>query len=188
MARTLSSAQPERSSGRKPQTARFPHAHRQQRCCRREIQGNKGETVEEHQKAHVRSLNLQSGGHVLSKKSKWLNSSRLWKLAFTAILFCGSLAHNSEASPTVQCDDPQMRITSTRRGFGVDCTAAQSDLESDTAAEANSTCQSLGFDIMCPFSSSSVVIITKACAWNENHLAYRVVGYREFKCAYVIEP
>lgn len=69
----------------------------------------------------------------------------------------------------------------------MDCAAAQSDLESDTRDEANSICQSLGFDIMCPFSSSSTVFITKTCEWNENHLAYKVVGYREFRCADVIE-
>jgi hypothetical protein len=122
----------------------------------------------------------------LSENSKWLISSRMWKLTFTALLLCGSLAYNSEAGPIVFCEpQSQTRTTSTRKGFGVDCTAAQADLESDTRAEADSICQSLGFDIMCPFASG--VFITKTCEWNENHLAYKVVGYREFRCATVSE-
>jgi hypothetical protein len=123
----------------------------------------------------------------LSKNLKWLIGSRVWKLVFTALLLCGSLAHNSEASPTIQCDH-QTRTTSTKRGFGVNCAAAQSDLESDTLAEANSTCQSLGQDYFsCPFSFSTEVVVTKACEWNENHSAYKVVGFRNFQCAYAIE-
>jgi hypothetical protein len=122
----------------------------------------------------------------LSENLKWIIGGRVWKLVFIALLLCGSLAYNSEASPAVQCD-PQAMTTSTSKGFGVDCAAAQSDLGSDTWTEANSICQSLGYDTVCPFSSSSIMVITKVCEWNENHLAYKVVGYRQFRCAYVIE-
>jgi len=119
----------------------------------------------------------------LSEKLKRVIGGRVWKLVFTALLLCGSLARNSEAG--ISCDDPQTKTTSTRAGFGVDCAAARSDLESDTRAEANSVCQSLGYDLSC---IDSLVIITKKCAWNENHLAYKVAGYREFRCAYWIPP
>jgi hypothetical protein len=115
----------------------------------------------------------------LSKKLTWAISSGVWKLAFLVLLLCGVLVPNSEA--LIVCESPSVaRTTSTRAGFGADCTAAQVDLESDTRAEAQAACESLGFDGLC-FGSS--VTVTKACAWNENHIAYRVAGYRTYRCA-----
>jgi len=119
----------------------------------------------------------------LNKKLEWIIGSRIWKFVFIVFLLFGSMVRSSEAG--ISCDDSQTRTTSTRAGFGVDCAAAQSDLESDTRAEANSVCQSLGYDLSCLGSS---VVITKTCAWNQNHLAYKVAGYREFRCAYWIPP
>ena len=116
----------------------------------------------------------------LSEKWTWKIGSRTGKLVFVIALLCGAVVSSSEAR--VICDN-QNRITSTRRGFGADCTAAQADLESDTSAEAQGVCQSLGYDGMCIGSS---VVVTNACAWNENHMAYKVAGYRTYRCATVV--
>jgi hypothetical protein len=97
-------------------------------------------------------------------------------------LLVSATVSNSEAGFVCQVGD---RTTSTRRGFGVDCTAAQADLEADTRAEAEGVCQSLGYDGIC-FGNS--VTVTNACAWNENHMAYKVAGYRTFRCLIVTDP
>ena len=102
----------------------------------------------------------------------------VWKLVFMTLLLCGSLARLSEAETVFSCETEGM-TTSIRSGFGLDCVAAQSDLESDTRAEAQGVCQSSGYDRIC-FNGS--VTVTKACVWNENHMAYKVVGYRTYGC------
>jgi hypothetical protein len=109
-------------------------------------------------------------------------SSWTGKLIIVIILLCGNVASSSEAG--FLCDLHE-RTTSSRRGFGADCTAAQADLEADTRAEAEGICQSLGYDGIC---SGSTVTVTNACAWNENHMAYKVVGYRTFRCMLITDP
>src|SRR3954464_15605935 len=99
------------------------------------------------------------------------------------LLLCGSLARLSEACTDFVCMTDGM-ITSTRAGFGSDCVAAQSDLQSDTQAEAQGVCQSSGYDRIC---FNSVVTVTKACAWNEKHEAYKVAGYRTYGCGSFVD-
>ena len=101
---------------------------------------------------------------------------RVWKLVFMATLICGGLARSSAA--IIVCESTP-RNTSTLRGFGVDCSAALTDLENETRAEALATCDSLGFPGgIC----GGTVTVTKSCSWNENHLAFKVAGYRTFRC------
>src|SRR5215208_6225625 len=99
---------------------------------------------------------------VLSENLRWTSGRRVWKIVLMTLLLCGTLTRNSEA--IIVCDDTQVRTTSTRSGFGWDCATAQSDLESDTRAEALSVCQSLGYDTVC---GGSLVVVTKTFAWNE---------------------
>jgi hypothetical protein len=72
-----------------------------------------------------------------------------WKLVLIALLLCGSMANLGEAADTIFACDTDEMTTSEMPGFGSDCVAAQSDLESATRAEAQAACHSSGYDRMC---------------------------------------
>ena len=113
------------------------------------------------------------------RKSTETMRSRVWKLVFMTLLLCGSLVRLGEADTIFVCETGDMD-TSISGGFGSDCAAALSDLEADTRAEAQAVCHSLGYDRMC--FNGSFITITKDCAWNDNHQAYKVKAFRTYQC------
>ncbi len=62
-------------------------------------------------------------------------------------------------------------------GMGTSCTAAQTDLNNQTRAAANSVCYSIDDYGVCSFS----VVVTGAC-WSPSYGTYQVDGYANFKC------